>query len=146
MYLLKIEHHFDSAHFLANYNGKCKNIHGHRWKLEVEIQSETLVGGGQLDGMVTDFCDLKTAVKAMVDYYDHALIIEKDTMRQETLNCLIQDGFQVMQVDFRPTAENFSAFFFRCMKEKGYKVKRVTVYETPTNSAAYEEGGSANGI
>ncbi|MBU3131840.1 6-carboxytetrahydropterin synthase QueD [Clostridium gasigenes] len=139
MYILKAEHSFDSAHFLANYEGKCGNIHGHRWKVEIEVQSETLVKGGQLDGMVIDFGDLKKDVKSMVDYYDHALIIEKDTMREETLSCINKDGFKTIEVNFRPTAENFAAFFFNTMKDKDYNVKRATVYETPTNSAVYEE-------
>ncbi len=139
MYILKAEHSFDSAHFLSGYEGKCSNIHGHRWKVEVEVQSETLVKGGQLDGMVIDFGDLKKDVKAMADSYDHALIIQDGTMRDATLNCLKQDGFNIIMVDFRPTAENFSAFFFKLMKDRGYDVKRTTVYETPSNSASYEE-------
>ena len=89
--------------------------------------------------MIIDFGDLKKDVKAMVDYYDHALIIEVESMRSETLNCLKQDGFNVIMVNFRTTAENFAAFFFKQMKDKGYSVKRTTVYETPTNSASYEE-------
>lgn len=141
MYILKTEHSFDSAHFLANYEGKCRNIHGHRWKVEIEVQSETLIKDGQLAGMVVDFGDLKKDVKAMVDYYDHALIIEQDTMREETLSCLNEDGFKIIKVNFRPTAENFAAFFFKTMKDKGYNVRRATVYETPTNSAVYEESG-----
>lgn len=141
MYILKAEHSFDSAHFLAEYEGKCRNIHGHRWKVEVEIQSQALISGGQLDGMVTDFGDLKRDVKALVDYYDHALIIQQGTMREETLHCLRNDGFYILEVSFRPTAENFAAVFYKAMKEKGYNVKRATVYETPTNCAAYEESG-----
>lgn len=139
MYILKAEHDFDSAHFLSGYNGKCSNIHGHRWKIEVEVQSETLAKSGQLNGMIIDFGDLKKDVKAISDFYDHALIIQQDTMRDVTLNCLEQDGFNIIVVDFRPTAENFAAFFFKLMKDKGYNVKRTTVYETPTNSASYEE-------
>ncbi|MFD3155478.1 6-carboxytetrahydropterin synthase QueD [Haloimpatiens sp. FM7330] len=139
MYILKTEHSFDSAHFLVNYEGKCGNIHGHRWKVEIEVQSQTLVKGGQLDGMVIDFGDLKRDVKEMVDFYDHALIIEQNTMRKETLTNLLQDGFRVIDVKFRPTAENFAAHFFTCMKQKGYKLKRVAVYETPNNCAVYEE-------
>ncbi|OFI06007.1 6-pyruvoyl tetrahydropterin synthase [Clostridium acetireducens DSM 10703] len=139
MYILKTEHSFDSAHFLAGYKGKCSNIHGHRWKVEVEIKSPTLVEGGQLDGMVIDFGDFKKDVKEMIDCYDHALIIQKDTMRNETLNYIKEDGFKVIEVDFRPTAENFAKFFFEIMKSKGYKVHRTTVFETPTNSAMYEE-------
>ncbi|KOA18668.1 6-pyruvoyl tetrahydropterin synthase [Clostridium homopropionicum DSM 5847] len=139
MYILKTEHYFDSAHFLADYEGKCSNIHGHRWKVEIEIQSETLEKGGQLDGMIVDFGDFKEDVKAMVDYYDHVLIIQNGTLRKETLNCLMEDGFNLISVDFRPTAENFAAFFFNTMKNKGYNVKRATVFETPANSAVYEE-------
>lgn len=139
MYTLKVEHSFDSAHFLAGYKGKCGNIHGHRWKVEIEIQSENLVKGGQLDGMIIDFTDIKDDVKSVVDFYDHALIIEEGSMRKETLDFLELDGFRVIKVFFRPTAENFAAFFFNNLKEKGYNLKKVTVYETPTNCASYEE-------
>lgn len=139
MYILKSEHSFDSAHFLSGYTGKCANVHGHRWKVEVEVQSETLTQSGQLSGMVIDFGVLKMDVKSMVDSYDHALIVQTGSMRDETLNCLTEDGFKVILVDFRTTAENFSKFFFIQMKNKGYNVKRTTVYETPNNSASYEE-------
>ena len=139
MYILKAEHSFDSAHFLSGYDGKCSNIHGHRWRVEVEVQSETLAHGGQLDGMIIDFGDLKKDVKVIIDSYDHALIVQKCTMRDITLNCIKQDGFNVIEVDFRPTAENFAWFFFKLIKDIGYQVKRTTVYETPTNSATYEE-------
>jgi len=139
MYILKSEHSFDSAHFLSEYEGKCSNIHGHRWKVEVEVRSETLIKDGQMAGMIIDFGDLKKDVKAMVDFYDHALIIETGSMRDETLNCLKQDGFNVIIVDFRTTAENFAAYFFKLMKDKGYNVHRTTIYETPTNSASYGE-------
>ncbi|KGO13775.1 6-pyruvoyl tetrahydropterin synthase [Clostridium botulinum] len=141
MYTLKVEHNFDSAHFLANYKGKCGNIHGHRWKVEIQVQAESLVQGGQLDGMIIDFGDLKKDVKSMVDYYDHVLIIEKGTMRGQSLNLLKEDGFRIIEVNFRPTAENFAAFFYKIMKDRGYNVKSTTVYETPNNSATYEESG-----
>ncbi len=77
----------------------------------------------------------------MVDYYDHALIIEKGTMREQSLNSLREDGFRIIEVNFRPTAENLALFFYKTMKDKGYNVKSSTVYETPNNSATYEESG-----
>ncbi|NDL68639.1 6-carboxytetrahydropterin synthase QueD [Anaerotalea alkaliphila] len=141
MYTLKSEHSFDSAHFLAQYEGKCKNIHGHRWRVEVEVQARELLEDGQLDGMVVDFGSLKRDMKEMVDHYDHALIVQQGTMRKETVSCLKGEGFRILEVGFRPTAENFAAFFYRRMRDRGYDVKRATVYETPTNSAAYEEVG-----
>ncbi|MCY6483342.1 6-carboxytetrahydropterin synthase QueD [Clostridium aestuarii] len=139
MYILRAEHSFDSAHFLAGYEGKCGNIHGHRWKVEIHVQAEKLVEGGQFDGMVIDFGDLKNDIKEIVDFYDHALIIQENTMRKETLEHLIGDGFRIINVKFRPTAEKFAEFFFKHMKKKGYNVKKSMVYETPTNCAVYEE-------
>ena len=139
MYKLKVEHSFDSAHFLYGYEGKCRNIHGHRWKIEVEIKSEKLVENGQLRGMIVDFGDLKKDIKKILDYYDHALIIEKGTLKNNTLNCLLEENFKIIELEFRPTAENFSYFFYNEIKNKGYFVDKVTVYETPNNSATYEE-------
>lgn len=139
MYILKAEQSFDSAHFLSGYNGKCSNIHGHRWRVIVEIKSDKLIEGGQQDGMIIDFGDLKKDLKEIVDYHDHALIIQKDTMRKETLKCLLEDRYNIIELDFRPTAENFSYYFYNTLKDKGYEVKRVSVYETPTNCAIYEQ-------
>jgi len=139
MFILKAEQSFDSAHFLSGYNGKCSNIHGHRWRVVVEIKSDKLIDGGQQDGMVVDFGDLKKDLKEIVDFHDHALIIQKDTMRKETLKCLLEDEYTVIEINFRPTAENFSYYFYNLVKNKGHEVKRVSVYETPTNCAIYEE-------
>ena len=139
MYTLKVEHSFDSAHFLKNYEGKCRNIHGHRWKVEVEIFSDKLKNDGQLNGMIVDFGDLKKDVKKIIDYYDHAFIIEKNTLKNKTYQCILEEGFKIINVNFRPTAENFSYFFFKEIEKKGYKVFKVTVYETPNNSASYGE-------
>lgn len=139
MFVLKVEHSFDSAHFLKDYEGKCSNIHGHRWKIELEIQSNSLIEDGQLDGMVDDFGILKKNLKNMIDFYDHALIFEKGSLRELTFKYLTEDGFRLISVDFRPTAENFASFFFNKAKKLGYNVRKVTVYETPNNSAAYME-------
>lgn len=139
MYTLKVEHSFDSAHFLYGYEGKCRNIHGHRWKVEVEIKAENLLQNGQLRGMVVDFGDIKKDVKKLLDYYDHSLIIERDTLKPKTLECLLDEEFKIIEIDFRPTAENFSYFFYKEIEKKGYSVKKATVYETPNNSATYSE-------
>ncbi len=139
MYIIKVEDHFDGAHFLAGYEGKCSNIHGHCWRVEVEVQTEQLIDEGQRRGMVTDFADAKRDLKQIVDYFDHALIIEEGSMKNRTLNCLIEDGYKVVSVSFRTTAENFACYFYESMKEKGYDVKRVKVFETVTNCAIYEK-------
>ncbi|AFS79598.1 6-carboxy-5,6,7,8-tetrahydropterin synthase QueD [Gottschalkia acidurici 9a] len=138
MYILKAQNTFDSAHFLSNYNGKCRNIHGHTWTVHAEVGSETLKESGEFKGMVTDFGDLKKDLKEMLDYFDHALIIEENSLRKETLENIVQDGFKVITIDFRSTAENFSKYFYDKLEEKGYNVRKITVFETPTNSATYE--------
>lgn len=138
MYIIKTEHSFDSAHFLANYSGKCSNIHGHRWRVVVEIMNDNLQTNLQSMGMLVDFSELKMHLKEEVDFLDHALIIEKGTLKNKTIDALKEENFRIIEVVFRPTAENFSKYFYDKMTEKGYRVKSSTVYETPNNSATYE--------
>ena len=139
MYTLEASAAFDSAHFLSGYSGKCANIHGHRWVIKVNAASKTLVESGEKRGMVIDFGDLKKAVRALADSFDHALIYEAGTLKQQTENALICDGFRLIPVPYRPTAENFARDFFASLKEIGLPVVRVAVYETPDNCAAYSE-------
>ncbi|SCP94742.1 6-carboxytetrahydropterin synthase QueD [Anaerobium acetethylicum] len=137
MYLLKTEHSFDAAHFLAGYEGKCSNIHGHRWRVVVGIESETLQEDGQCSGMVVDFSQLKKDIKNAIDYFDHSLIVEKNSMKEKTMDALEEEHFRIIQVDFRPTAENLAKYFYDLFAEKGYCVRCVDVYETPNNCASY---------
>jgi 6-pyruvoyltetrahydropterin/6-carboxytetrahydropterin synthase len=137
MYILKTEHSFDAAHFLFGYEGKCSNIHGHRWRVVLEVQSEDLQADGQNKGMYVDFGDLKRDLREKVDYFDHSLIIEKGSLKPATLEALKSENFRIIELDFRPTAENFAKYFFDEMENLGLNVKEVTVYETPNNAAAY---------
>ena len=139
MYSLKTTAAFDSAHFLAGYNGKCANIHGHRWVIEVAAAQEKLVENGEKRGMVIDFCDLKKAVRAIADSFDHTLIYETGSLRKATVAALEAESFSLKQVPFRPTAENFARYFYHQLLSDGFPVSSVTVYETPDNCAAYEE-------
>lgn len=137
MYILKTEAAFDSAHFLNGYSGKCSNLHGHRWKIEIEIESEKLVENGQCRGMIVDFGDLKSDLKALADSFDHSFIYEKGSLKETTVAALKDENFRLIEVDFRPTAENFSKYFYDVMQGKGYSVRTLTVYETPNNCASY---------
>ena len=137
MYQLTTHASFDSAHFLSGYEGKCRNLHGHRWKLEVTVSSENLVREGQIRGMIVDFGELKKDVKNLADEFDHCLIIEKGTLKEKTMEALTEEEFKIIQVDFRPTAENFARYFYERMQKAGYKVSLVKVYETPNNMAGY---------
>lgn len=138
MYLLKTSAAFDSAHFLSGYNGKCANLHGHTWKIEVTSYSDTLIENGEKRGMVIDFSDLKSAVRSLAKDFDHTLIYEKGSLKPSTVDALKSEGFSLKEVDFRPTAENFARHFYNLLK-KSLPVKKVAVYETPDNCAVYEE-------
>lgn len=139
MFYLKTEESFDSAHFLKDYDGKCKNLHGHRWRVVVEVKGHSLNTDKQTRGMLIDFGDLKKCVKDMCDNMDHSLIYEKDSLKPATLAAFKEENFRTIEVDFRPTAENFARYFFEELNKKGLAVHRVEVYETEKNCAAYEE-------
>lgn len=137
MYYLKSEAAFDSAHFLYGYDGKCKNLHGHRWRVVAEIKSETLSDEKQTRGMVIDFSDLKSALKSICDELDHSFIYEEGSLKPKTIEALKEEDFKLISVPFRPTAENFAKHFFDLLANKGFNVNRVEVFETPNNSATY---------
>lgn len=139
MYQLTTHASFDSAHFLSGYEGKCRNLHGHRWKLEVTVSSEELAQEGQIRGMIVDFGELKKDVKDLADEFDHCLIIERGTLKEKTMEALEEEEFRIIQVEFRPAAENFARYFYERIKALGYQVSLVKVYETPNNMAGYGE-------
>ncbi len=144
MYVIKNEQCFDSAHFLAGYQGKCSNIHGHRWRVIIEVAQDNLNPAGQARGMIVDFAELKRDLKQEADNLDHCLIIEEGSLKEKTLSALLEEGFKVVRVPFRPTAENFSKYFFDKMTKKGYRVIKSIVYETENNCAAYSLTGEVS--
>lgn len=115
--LIGKKYHFDSAHFLPHHEGKCKNLHGHRWDVEIEISGPIKEGGPQ-DGMVIDFKALDLLVNPILDQFDHHLI-----------NDLLP---------YSPTAENIARHIYSCLvlnpefKEPSRMfVAAVRVYESP---------------
>lgn len=98
---------FETAHALHGYDGKCKNIHGHSYKLFVTILGTPILD--PLDpkyGMVMDFGDLKNIVKEeIVDVFDHATIFNKNTPHLDLGEQLIQLGHHILLLDYQPTTE-----------------------------------------
>lgn len=137
MYYLTAEASFDGAHFLAGYEGKCSNLHGHRWKVILKIKADELQKDGQQRGMVVDFTDVKKALKEEVNYFDHTFIYEDGSLKETTVAALNEENFLMRVVPFRPTAENFSEYFFNKFEARGFCVSEVTVYETPNNCASF---------
>lgn len=138
MYYLKTSAAFDSAHFLKGYDGKCSNIHGHHWVIEVMVSGEHLQSDGVESGMLMDFGDMKKIVRELADSMDHGLIYEENSLKPHTVEVLREEGFLLLPVGFRPTAENFARHFFDILSGKGLRVVSVTVYETPDNCAVCE--------
>lgn len=136
MYYLKTEQSFDSAHFLYGYHGKCANIHGHRWRIVATIKSEKLLDDSQNMSMVIDFGDLKSDLKVITDSFDHALIIEEGSLSEKLYQALIDENFKIINLPFRPTAENLSKYIYDVLIKK-YDVDCIEVYETPNNCASY---------
>lgn len=139
MYFLTAKASFDSAHFLLGHGGKCANLHGHRWDIIAEIAGEELEKDGESRGMLIDFSDVKKFLKDLADSYDHKFIMEENSLKENTVKALQDEGFDMITVEFRPTAEEFAKFFYNEMRNAGFPVKSMTVYETPNNCAKYTE-------
>jgi 6-pyruvoyltetrahydropterin/6-carboxytetrahydropterin synthase len=127
---------FEMAHALFNYDGKCKNIHGHSYKLEVTVIGEPLADKGHAsDGLIIDFGDLKKIVNSeVVDIFDHALVMQKEY--SEELNKALDDNFErLIYVDYQPTCENLIADFASKIKNSlpaDVVLHRLILHETAT--------------
>lgn len=117
-----IERNFSSAHQLRGYKGKCENLHGHNYKVEIFAR------GPELNniGLLIDFGDLKEAADEIVRYLDHRNINELPPFDEE----------------LNPSAENLAKFFVDYLNSRisddRVQVYKVRCYETPTSVATYQ--------
>lgn len=139
MYALQTEAAFDSAHFLTDYYGKCENLHGHRWRVEVTLEQEALQTEGTMRDMVLDFGVFKEAVRNLAKELDHTFLIEEGSLKPDTLAALEAEGFSLTILPFRTTAENLARYFFERLEEQGLPVAIVECDETPNNRAIYRK-------
>ena len=98
---------FETGHALYGYDGKCRNVHGHSYKLSVTVLGPPIEDSTHVKfGMVIDFTDLKKIVKEeIVDQFDHATVFNKNTPHVELANELSKRGHHVILVDYQPTSE-----------------------------------------
>ncbi|MEO5789435.1 MAG: 6-pyruvoyl trahydropterin synthase family protein [Gelidibacter sp.] len=98
---------FETGHALYGYDGKCKNVHGHSYKLSVTVFGTPISDTSNVKyGMVIDFSDLKKIVKSeIVDVFDHATVFNKNTPHVELAKELEIRGHNVLLVDYQPTSE-----------------------------------------
>ena len=121
MYIIAVDSHFASSHQIVGYDGKCSNMHGHTWKIKVEVKAD------QVDkiGICFDFKSLKELINTIVDDLDH-----------QNLNSL--EPFK----DKNPTAENIACYLYQTIKEKlpeKIEIYQVTVWESEKYSVIYRE-------
>lgn len=99
---------FETGHALYGYDGKCKNVHGHSYKLSVTVIGTPITDTSNVKyGMVIDFSDLKKIVKSeIVDKFDHATVFNKNTPHIELARELESRDHNVILVEYQPTSEN----------------------------------------
>jgi len=98
---------FETGHALYGYDGKCRNVHGHSYKLSVTVTGTPIGDSENVKfGMVIDFSDLKQIVKEeIVNVFDHATVFNKNTPHVELAKELKDRGHNVLLVDYQPTSE-----------------------------------------
>lgn len=120
MFEISAEYFFAAGHALRGYKGKCENVHGHNYKIQVTVAGERL----NSIGLLMDFVDLRGAIKALADRLDHHFL--NDLPPFDQLN---------------PSAENLAKYFCDGLeprvREQGARVRSVVVWETDTTSATY---------
>ncbi len=123
MFVVSVQAHYDSAHFLRNYHGKCERLHGHRYVVELALATAEL----DQAGIAFDFVIVKKHLRDLAERLDH-----------ENLNDL--EPFDELE----PSAENQARYFYQEMKQRlpgemASAILYVKVWETPTQFALYSE-------
>ncbi len=122
MFILKVIKVFSAAHNLRDYKGKCENLHGHNWKVEVEVQGNKLGKAG----MLIDFHELKERVADILVNLDHGYLNEIPPFDK-----------------INPTSENLAKYIFtsltRHLPSAVCRLYKVTVWESDTACAMYKE-------
>ncbi len=133
---------FEMAHALWNYQGKCKNIHGHSYKLHVTLSGKPLnKPGDPEDGMLMDFGKLKKLIKYnLIDQFDHAFVINENSPLSEKIREMMIPFENVKRVPYQPTSENLVIDFAKIIR--GILPEHVNLYslklsETETSSTEW---------
>lgn len=132
----------DMGHRVPNHKSKCRNLHGHRYAIEVGVFGPIQTSSGNSDeGMVIDFGDLKDLLRSEIDAkFDHAFMMFEGDSLADTFRGLKDQ--RIVFVPFVPTAENFARHIFDLLSPKigalGLHLASVKVWETPSSVAFYD--------
>lgn len=125
MHYVTKELEISSAHKLCKYEGKCKNVHGHNYKVQATLKIND--SDFRENGMGIDFGEIKLALKELDEKYDHTYLNDIEPFNQ----C------ETDTKRFNPTAENMARVFYEFLKEKLPQLYSVTIYETPNSFVTY---------
>lgn len=133
---------FETGHALYGYDGKCKNVHGHSYKLSVTVIGKPITDSNNVKyGMVIDFTDLKKIVREeIVDVFDHATVFNQNTPHIELANELKQREHHVILVDYQPTSENMVIDFAEKIQNRlpsNIKLHSLRLQETESSFAEW---------
>lgn len=139
---------FDAGHRIPDHNSQCRNLHGHRYVLEITLTGGVIEQDGQSDnGMIMDFSDVKKlANSALVDVWDHAfLVYEKDHAVRTFLDSL--PNHKTVVLPLVPTIENLAKIAFALLKDTytdnfgtGLTLHKIKLFETPNCWAEIVDG------
>ena len=123
MFVVSVQAHYDSAHYLRNYHGKCERLHGHRYVVELALFGEKLDAAG----IAFDFVDVKRELRAIAERLDHENLNEVPPF-----------------TELEPSAENQARYIYEEMKrllppKMSEAMLYVKVWETPTQFALYSQ-------
>jgi 6-pyruvoyltetrahydropterin/6-carboxytetrahydropterin synthase len=120
MYEISVQQHFDAAHYLRSYKGKCEALHGHRFEVRVSIQRDELDDSG----LAYDFTELKRHLGEILSRFDHACLNEIPPFD-----------------DINPSSENIATNIYQelqvRLKEEPVTISRVTVWESPNAAVTF---------
>lgn len=133
---------FETGHALYGYDGKCKNVHGHSYKLSVTVSGSPISDTNNVKyGMVIDFGDLKKIVnEEIVDVFDHATVFNKNTPHVELAMELKKRGHHVLLVDYQPTSEMMVIDFAEKIQKRlpeNITLHSIKLQETETSFAEW---------
>jgi len=133
---------FETGHALYGYDGKCRNVHGHSYKLSVTVIGTPISDTSHVKyGMVIDFSDLKKIVKEeIVDVFDHATVFNKNTPHVELARELEARGHNVLLVDYQPTSERMVIDFAEKIESRlpnNINLHSLRLQETDTSYAEW---------
>jgi 6-pyruvoyltetrahydropterin/6-carboxytetrahydropterin synthase len=130
---------FDAGHRIPDHKSQCRNLHGHRYKIEITLAGSVVEAEGSSEnGMIMDFSDVKAlAQRYLVDIWDHAfLVYEHDATVREFLDTL--DAHKTVVINRIPTVENLAQIAFEILRDAyqdrygtGLRLHKLVLFETP---------------